>query len=177
MGDLKRINKIFGHPRPEQIQTMFKDAGVFDENINKKLMKICKSCQICHKYQKNVPKPKVGLPKAREVNEIISIDLKPVSSLLGNKNDTRYIVYSVCEFSKFITGGISPNKEAENVAKVILDISCLKGLGYPTGGFFMDNGTEFKKNFVSDLARRLGVTVSLTPSYSPWSNGIAERRQ
>ena len=114
-----------------------------DECLSKKLMKISKSCQICHKYQKSSPKPKVGLLKAREVNEIRSIDLKPVSSLIKNKNDPRYIVYAVDEFSKFIVGGISPNKEAENVAKVILEISCLKGLGYPSGGFFMDNGTEF----------------------------------
>ena len=116
------------------------------------------------------------MPKAREVNEILSIDLKPVSSVIGKKEDRRYLVYAVCEFSKFIVGGISPNKEAENVAKVLLDISCLNGLVYPSGGFHMDNGNEFKKNYVSDIARRLGVKVTLTPSYSPWSNGVAERR-
>ena len=97
--------------------------------------------------------PKEGLPKAREVNEGFSIDLKPVLSLIGKKEDSRYIVYAVCEFSKFITGGISNNKETESVAKVILDICCPKGLGYPSGGFLMDNGKEFKKNFISDIAR------------------------
>ena len=89
--DLKRIHRVFGHPRPERILSLLKEAGMLDEGLSTKLTKISKACQICHKYQKSVPKPKVGLQKAREINEIISVDLKPVSSLIG-KNDDRYLV-------------------------------------------------------------------------------------
>ena len=121
--------RVFEHPQPERIQLLLKNAGMLSEGLLKKLSKVTKSCQICHKYQKAAPKPKVGLPKAQEVNEILSIDLKPVSSLLGKSEDQRQMVYAVCEFSKFIVGGVSPNKEAEKVAKVISEISCLKGLG------------------------------------------------
>ena len=40
----------------------------------------------------------------------------------------------------------------------------------------MDNGTEFKKSCVEELARKTGVEIKLTPSYSPFSNGLCERR-
>ena len=100
--ELKRLHRVFGHPRPERIRSLLEDAGMLDPGILKKLSKVTKSCQICHKYQKTAPKPKVGLQKAREVNEILSIDLKPVSSVLRKKEDKRYLVYAVCEFLKFI---------------------------------------------------------------------------
>ena len=48
--------------------------------------------------------------------------------------------------------------------------------GLPQQNFFMDNGTEFRKNTLEQLSRRLGIRVELTPSYSPWSNGANERR-
>ena len=62
--ELKRLHRVFGHPRPERIQALLKDAGMLSEGLLKKLSKVTKSCQICHKYQKAALKPKVGLPMA-----------------------------------------------------------------------------------------------------------------
>ena len=50
------------------------------------------------------------------------------------------------------------------------------GLGYPTRSFFCDNGSEFKKEFLGEISRKLNIKIQLTPSYSPWSNGGCERR-
>ena len=52
----------------------------------------------------------------------------------------------------------------------------LAGPGYPTRSFFLDNGTEYKKNNLEELSRKVGIKLELTPAYSPWSNGACERR-
>ena len=48
-------------------------------------------------------------------------------------------------------------------------------VGFPSHGFFADNGGEFAKIKLNELASKLGLTVKFGPSYSPWFNGINER--
>ena len=176
MRELKRIHRIFGHPSADKMEALLRDAGQDDKTILIIMRKIQDNCKVCKKHKRKASKPKVGLPKAREINETVSVDLKPVSSLLGNAKDNRQIVYMVDEFSKLTAAGISKSKEADDVAKVILDVWCLDGVGYPSRSFYMDNGTEFKKNNLEEVSRRLGIKLQLTPAYSPWSNGACERR-
>ena len=177
MKELKKIHRVFGHPTTEKVAKLLKDAGEDDPVIMKILRRIHDHCADCKKHQKNASKPKVGLPKAREVNETVCLDLKPVSTLI-NKEDRRQIVYMVDSFSNFTAAGISKSKEAEAVAEVVLKKWCLfkGGLGYPSRSFFCDNGTEFRKEFLEEISRKLNVKINLTPSYSPWSNGGCERR-
>ena len=168
--NLKRIHRVFGHPGADKLDSLMKDAGQADATISRILHKIQDSCRICRKYKKKKPKPKVGLPKAREVNEVVSVDLKPVESIT-KKSDDRQIVYMVDEFSRFTAAGISKNKEAENVMKIILDKWCETGIGHPSKAFFADNGNEFKGRHLEEVCKRLNIKMKLTPSYSAWSNG------
>ena len=48
-------------------------------------------------------------------------------------------------------------------------------LGFPTNGFFADNGGEFANIKLDELTSKLGLTVKFGPAFSPWSNGINER--
>lgn len=48
-------------------------------------------------------------------------------------------------------------------------------LGFPTRGFFADNGREFANIKLDELTSKLGITVKFGPAYSPWSNDINER--
>ena len=82
----------------------------------------------------------------------------------------------VDEFSRYTLAGVSKNKEADEVAKVILKKWCLSGPSYPSRSFFLDNGSEFKKNNLEEISRKTGIKLQLTPAYSPWSNGACERR-
>ena len=172
--ELKKIHRIFGHPRPEKLEKIFKDSGLEDKGIMRKIGRVFECCKICRKYQRKDSKPKVGLPKASSVNECVSIDLKPVSSLTGDSSDKRQIVYCVCELSRYTKAGISRSKESEDVVSVLLNTWCLDGPGYPSNSFFMDNGNEFAA--VEFVAKRLEIKVKMGPSYSPWSNGTCERR-
>ena len=176
MMKLKKLHRIFGHPCHEKMELLMKDSGECDKIILKMLKKIQEKCRVCLKFKRKASKPKVGFAKAREVNETVSVDLKPVSSLTGDQKDGRQIVYIIDELSRFTAAGISKNKEAEEVVKIILNKWCLGMMGYPSRSFFADNGTEFKGKTLEHLSRRLGVKVELSPSYSPWSNGGNERR-
>ena len=121
MKELKKIHRVFGHPTTEKIAKLMKDAGEEDPVVVKILRRIHDHCSVCKKHQKNPSKPKVGLPKAREVNELVCLDLKPVSSLLG-KEDKRQIVYMVDSFSSYTSAGISKSKEAEDVANIVFGV-------------------------------------------------------
>ena len=107
------------------MKQLLKDSGESDNVILKMLKRIQESCRVCQKYKRKASKPQVGLPKSREVNETVSIDLKPVSSLTENKQDNRQLVYLMDEFSCYTAAGISKNKEADEVLKTILDLSLI----------------------------------------------------
>ena len=102
--------------------------------------------------------------------------MKPAATLTDTQTDKRQVVDCVDEFTGFTAAGVSANKEASNVAKVILDDWCMKGPSYPSKGFFSDNGKEFTNPMMEDLTRRLDIEMKLTPSYSPFSNGKCERK-
>ena len=174
MKELKKIHQVFGHPGADKLTSLLEDAGHKDPVMTKILKKINDSCSICRKYKRRSSKPKIGLPKAREINHIISIDLKPVKTILGNE-DNQHIVYMIDEFSKWTVAGVCKNMEAENVAKLVLEKWCLNGPGYPKDAFFMDNGKEFLGGHIEAICKKTGAKIKLSPSYSPWSNDSCER--
>ena len=48
-------------------------------------------------------------------------------------------------------------------------------VGFPTHGFYADNGGEFSNIKLDELTSKLGLTVNFGPTYSPLSNGLNER--
>ena len=176
MRDLKKLHCAFGHPTTEKLSSLMKDAGVQQKKISKTLDVIQQNCMVCKRYKRKESKPKTALPKSNNVNEVISMDLKPVSDIVNDSSDKRNILYVMDEFSRFTAAGVIKNKEPETVANKVLDIWCLGGMGYPSKMIFFDNGTEFKGGFMEEIANKIGVKVRRTPSYSPWSNGAIERR-
>ena len=77
------------------------------------------------------------------------------------------------EFSKFIRGYILKNKEKETVVDAILKDS--RTFCFPKNGYHADNGTEFSNEDLRALCNRAGIKLTLSPAYSPWSNGGNER--
>ena len=66
------------------------------------------------------------------------------------------------------------NKKADTIIQTIMDFWCMN-LGFPTSGFFADNGREFANMKMDEFTSKLGIMVKFSPAYSPWSNGINER--
>ena len=48
-------------------------------------------------------------------------------------------------------------------------------LGYPTQGFWSDNGGEFRNSTMIEFVEKCQLTLRFGPSHSPWSNGLNER--
>ena len=48
-------------------------------------------------------------------------------------------------------------------------------VGFPSRGFWTDNGGEFQNKEMEEFASKAGFTIRFRPAYSPWSNGMNER--
>ena len=77
-------------------------------------------------------------------------------------------------FSRFMVGKLINNKKADTIMQAIMDSWCMS-VGFPSHGFFADNGGEFSNIKLDELTSKLGLTVKFGPAYSPWSNGLNER--
>ena len=164
--EIEKLHKNFGHPGPDKLIALFRNRGSLTKTVREHISQCYASCQVCRKHSKKQPRPKVGLPKASEANEVVSLDLKNVSSLIKKPEDKRYVLYFTDEFSKFIKGAVIPNKEGETIVKAIQSTWVFGTAGYPTKGFFADNGKEFVNEDMKALCRRMDLTVGSTERYS-----------
>ena len=76
--------------------------------------------------------------------------------------------------TRFIQGKVLNNKKPETIVKALHRGWCLP-YGYPTIGFWSDNGGEFRNSKMEEFVSKLGLKIKFTLAYSPWSNGINER--
>ena len=139
------------------------------------MMEFLNKCEVCKKYRRTPSRPKVGLPKARDVNDVVSIDLK-ILKKAGNKDVA--ILYLHDEFSKLIKGQVINDKNPDTIIKAIEAkwiIGGGIGPGHPTRGFFADNGGEFLNSELIDFAAALDISIRMTAAASPWMNGGCER--
>lgn len=174
--EIKKLHRTMGHAGADKLIDLFKNKGSLTNRVRATINQTYSNCAVCRKYSKKQPRPKVGLPKASEANEVVSLDLKNVSSLIKKTDDKRYILYLTDEFSKFVKGVVIPNKESETIVKAIQNTWVFGTAGYPTRGFFADNGKEFVNEDIRALCRKMNLSIKHTPAYSPWSNGGNERR-
>ena len=54
----------------------FENAGYLDKETKRAIVDVVSSCKVCQKFRKTRDFPKVGLPKAHDTNEVVSLDLK-----------------------------------------------------------------------------------------------------
>ena len=48
-------------------------------------------------------------------------------------------------------------------------------MGFPSNGFWSDNGCGFQNKKMDELVTKRSLTVKFRPAYSPWSNRINEQ--
>ena len=77
-------------------------------------------------------------------------------------------------FTRFIQGIVINNKRAETIIDALSEVWSLR-FGYPTRGFWADNGSEFQNKETVELMSKLNLKIEFGPAYSPWSNGMNER--
>ena len=163
---IQKVHVNTNHKSEENLLHAYKQANLLTDSVRKSIKKVCNNCLVCQKYKKSQVKPKVALPKVTDFNQVVTLDLKQ----FGDK----YVLWAVDSFTRFIQGTVLRNKQADTVMDAIQTIWCLR-FGYPSRGFWADNGTEFQNKDLVEFMSKLGLKIEFGPTYSPWSNGINER--
>ena len=77
-------------------------------------------------------------------------------------------------FTRFIQGKLISNKQADTIINALTDNWCMS-FGFPSYGFFADNGGEFANIKLDELTSKLGLLGKFGPSYSQCSNSLNEK--
>ena len=101
-----------------------------------------------------------------DFNEIMSLDLKQ----FGN----RYMLWMVCTFTRFIQGKVLKSKDAMTIVDGMNEGWNWR-LGFPSKGFWADNGGEFQNDALEEYSSKAGFSIKFGPAYSQWLNGMSER--
>ena len=166
---ITKIHKNLSHKREDQMIKLFQMAGKCSSSVRKTIKDVVTSCNICLRFKKTPPRPRVALPKALTTNEVVSVDLKE------RRNLKKQILYICDEFSGYMAAVVLNNKLPENVIKAFHKAWVREGPGIPARGVFADNGGEFKNPEMKEVAAKYGLSLTLTAANSPWSNGKNER--
>ena len=166
---IMKVHKNLGHKSKKQLLLLFKMAEKYDSKTKEAIEEVTEECEICRKYKKTPPRPKVAMAKATTANEVISLDLKEFNS------EGKYVLYMVDEFSNYIKGKVISNKKPETIIKAFNKAWIEEGPGIPSKGTMTDNGGEFKNPEFKEMAAKYNLKISLTAGNSPWSNAKCER--
>ena len=55
-----------------------------------------------------------------------------------------------------------------------LELMWITIVGFPSVGFYADNGGEFRNYKMEEFVGKIGIKIKFSPSFSPWPNGLNE---
>ena len=136
-------------------------------------MSYCKNCKVC-KLNKNYAEKEIPIlehPKVSKVFERLHLDLIGPLELTNSGN--KYIMTVIDSFSRFGISTAIPNKLMKTVARAFVDNVITKfGL---CKSVYSDRGLEWTGSDFRKAVKALGISQNFTSSFSPQSNGLAER--
>ena len=133
------------------------------------LDKISDQCETCKMNKKSNPHPVVGMPLAREFNDLLVLDLK-----VWDKHQSVYIFHMIDYATRFSRACVIRRKTSDVIVDSIMTIWIGGGFG-PPAKILHDNGGEFANAEVVDMCDNLGIEILTTAALAPWSNGLCER--
>ena len=131
---IKKVYEINRHKGKEQPISAYRNAGWISQEIVNMIEQVVNECWVGQKFQKSIARPRVSLPKARSFNEIVTLDLKEFGS--------KYVLWMNDSFTRLIQGKLINNKKVDMIIQALTDTWCMN-VGFPSKGFFADNGGEF----------------------------------
>ena len=107
--------------------------------------------------------------KPREFNQLVAVDLKEVKDAEGEAHTFLNILDVATRYSVFVRVW---SKDSQEVA----DTFCKAWVGPfgPPEQIIHDQGGELFRHF-RELLMKLGVSINVTATESPWQNGLCER--
>ena len=161
----KKLHKQFSHVAYRRLQKLVIDGGTNDKDLLKMLKTVEQNCETCAKFKKPPSKPIVTLPRAREFNESVAMDLKFI-----NSKPVLHLIDHATRYSAAIPLG---SKHRNEVITKIFQI-WISYFGSPKK-ILSDGGGEFNNDDFRCMGESLNTVITSTAAESPWSNGVNER--
>ena len=163
---LKKLHAQFGHRPKQAFIDLLKHANAWMPAFSKMLDKIIDPCEGCVMRRRNPDKPAVAMSMAKDVNDVIAMDLKKL------KNG-KHILYIIDMFSRFTMAKIINTKKPTEVINGLME-KWITIFGTP-GKILTDNGGEFCNEEMLLLTNKFNVEHNTTGAESPWENGLCEK--
>ena len=165
--DVRRLHENCNHMSSNKMWLLLR----YSANVNRKVIdEVVDNCPVCATYVKKAKKPVVGGLISSRFNQLVAMDLIDLR-FMGHQI---LIMNMVDIYSRFVHAEIISDKSAESTLAVILGYCRIAGR--PPSCLFADNGSEFSNTVVKEWCSRNDVEFFTTSPYSPWSNGITERK-
>lgn len=134
-------------------------------SLDQELENLARACESCRMHaQAPAAAPTVSWPKCTNPWERVHIDFGTI--------DNKELLILVDVFSKWIEVAVMNTTTSQRVIEVLRNWWARFGIPVE---LVSDNGPQFTSSEFEDFLRRNGVKHTLTPPYSPKTNGSAEK--
>ena len=163
---IKHCHVRLGHASAKKLLIVLRSYYRVSADVEQKIIDIVDRCETCIKARPSPPANRIAMPKAKNFNSYLDIDLKIYSD--------KIILYVVCSFTNYVGACILPNKSGEAVIEGLYR-SWINYFGVPSEGISSDNGKEFRNSEMTNFISAHGLSHMLSPAYTPNCAGRVER--
>merc|ERR1712208_56184 len=87
---VKKVHEVNGHKGKEQLIQTYRTAGWISLEMTSLIERVVNDCRVCPRFKQSIAHPRVTLPKATSLNEVVTLDMK--------KFGTKYVVWMIDSF-------------------------------------------------------------------------------
>lgn len=154
---LQKLHLQFGHPGWERLFRLIEEARKeyeeWDngdlEQVRNEIKTMTEKCGVCLRYKKTPARPVVGLPWAKNFNDVVAVDL---GELEGNR-----FMMMVDLATKYCQAGWVRGKKPEEAMETLMD-KWISIFGTPRE-LLSDNGGEFQNEKMRVMLERLNIRM------------------
>ena len=107
-----KLHNQSGHPSYDKLFKFLTNAGVKDGQFFDILQDFSAKCDVCPKYKRKNPRPVVGLSSAKEFNDVIAMNLKPLNNI--------HILHLIDISTRYSSAVVIRSKHKDVIVKNIL---------------------------------------------------------
>ena len=108
---VRKVHEVNNHWRKEQLIKSYRNAGWMSPELVAIITRVINDCKVCAKFAKSVSRPRVTMPKSTSFNEVVTLDLKQFGS--------KYVLWMIDSFTRFIQGKLILNKKADTIIDAV----------------------------------------------------------
>ena len=143
-----KLHRYFGHPSSNRLIDLVKETKYYNKELKAEIEKLSTECEHCVLYKRNTARPKASLTMAHDVNHVMAMDLKKLST-------GHIMLHMIDVFSRFSMTRIIKNKHQSTVFTALAD-TWLHVFGRPAI-VFSDNGGEFVNAELITACEEIGI--------------------